>query len=603
MTVQSGTNRNNYLGNGSASSYPYTFRILRNTHLLVTVRDTNDVETTLSLTTHYTVTGVGSDTGGNVVLVNGAFDWISGGNLKNGYALSIRRVLPLLQETDIRNQGDFFPEVHEDVFDRLVMIDQQQTDELTRAIKLPETLADSFNPNLPGTAAEAANRAGRALIFNAAGDGMDIGPTATDVANAQANAAAAAASAASAIAAAASAQNLWRDVVSVTGTPYNVTNADRGRLLLVTTSGGTVTINLPTIAGLDLTSAFPVTIVKVSTDTNIVNVVRGGTDTIDDNVITSRSFQSVGEGGTFIPDTDFVPDRWTMLPVHPRGLSYNQIATLATQAMPGLTLPLSDTFPLSNQSLLTTERVQLIDAHRLGIATKTATFTATIYEEVLFCNATSGAITANLFTSANNVGRMIRLIKTDTSANAVTIDPAGAELIGGASTLALTRPGESVVILANGTGWDVIQRVVPQFGEQSVVCDSPSGYGSGAANVRRFTNVTVTGTDISYNSGSEATNGMVLTVNTPGRYSMMYVDRNSAAATTFGISRNGAGGTTITALAAANRLCVVDTGGATLRSCAFAVAWLNAGDTIRAHSAGGPNETGATAQFRMERIG
>lgn len=143
MTVSSTTSRNDYVGNGATSSYAYSFRIFANTDLVVTVRDTNSVETTLALTTDYTVSGVGNGSGGNVVLVNASQSWLLGGFLRSGFALSIQRRLPLTQATDIRNQGDFYPETHEDQFDRLVMISQQQQDSLNRSVQL----GDSYNPS------------------------------------------------------------------------------------------------------------------------------------------------------------------------------------------------------------------------------------------------------------------------------------------------------------------------------------------------------------------------------------------------------------------------------------------------------------------------
>ena len=138
MSVLSTTNRNSYVGNDTANSYAYGFKVFAETDLVVTVKDTSSppVETTLALTTDYTVTGVGSTSGGNVVLVDAAQAWLTGGNLKNGYTIVVRRVVPLTQTTDIRNQGDFYPEAHEDRFDKLVMADQQQQDEIDRSVKL-----------------------------------------------------------------------------------------------------------------------------------------------------------------------------------------------------------------------------------------------------------------------------------------------------------------------------------------------------------------------------------------------------------------------------------------------------------------------------------
>jgi hypothetical protein len=198
MSISSSANRNDYVGNGATDTYNYSFRIFDEADLEVTVRDTSDVETTLALSTDYTVTGVGSSGGGTIVLVNSAQSWLDGdGDLKSSYALTIRRVLDLVQETDIRNQGAFYPEIHEDQFDKLVMIAQQQQDELSRSASMPVTVAASaFSPEFP---ASLPSNPGATIVVNDAGDGFDLGPTADQISSANADAVAAAASAAAAL--------------------------------------------------------------------------------------------------------------------------------------------------------------------------------------------------------------------------------------------------------------------------------------------------------------------------------------------------------------------------------------------------------------------
>src|SRR3990172_6696149 len=144
MSISSTIRRNDYTGNGSTAEYDFTFRIFVDADLLVTVRDpsTGD-ETTLVFDDDYTVSGAG-DPDGQITLVDNNQDWIDGsGFLDTDWHLTIRRVRPLTQEEDIRNQGDFFPETHEDAFDHFIMVDQQQQDEIDRSIKIPETVAAS----------------------------------------------------------------------------------------------------------------------------------------------------------------------------------------------------------------------------------------------------------------------------------------------------------------------------------------------------------------------------------------------------------------------------------------------------------------------------
>ena len=123
-------NSNSYVGTGAVDTYAYGFKIFAETELLVTQRDDNDVETVLVLNTDYTVTGVGAELGGNVVL---------SANLTSNYALKIRREVALLQDYDIRNPGDFYPETHENFFDYVMMIAQQLNHDISRAVRLPET--------------------------------------------------------------------------------------------------------------------------------------------------------------------------------------------------------------------------------------------------------------------------------------------------------------------------------------------------------------------------------------------------------------------------------------------------------------------------------
>jgi hypothetical protein len=183
MSISSTTNSNQYTGNGATSSYSYTFRVFENTDLLVTVTDTDDVETTLTITTDYTVSDVGEESGGSVALVSASQSWLDGsGNLLTGYKITIRRVVDLVQETDIRNQGDFFPEVHEDFFDYAIMIAQQQQNEIDRSVKNPESvLTSAFDPTLPTDIATA----NVSIVTNGSGNGFIVGPTTTEISNAQ----------------------------------------------------------------------------------------------------------------------------------------------------------------------------------------------------------------------------------------------------------------------------------------------------------------------------------------------------------------------------------------------------------------------------------
>jgi hypothetical protein len=110
MTISTTTCRIPLTSTGVVT-FGYTFRILDETHLKVYVDGVLK-----TLTTHYTVTGVGVPGGGNVVF---------GVAPTAGAIVVICRDTPRTQETDYV-EGDAFPaESHEQALDKLTMIVQE----------------------------------------------------------------------------------------------------------------------------------------------------------------------------------------------------------------------------------------------------------------------------------------------------------------------------------------------------------------------------------------------------------------------------------------------------------------------------------------------
>lgn len=93
------------------------------------------------------------------------------------------------------------------------------------------------------------------------------------------------------------------------------------------------------------------------------------------------------------------------------------------------------------------------------VPTKSSTFTVALgdYAKEILCNAAGGAITANLPAAATaGAGFTVGIMKTDATANAVTIDGSGTETINGSTTYAITSQYQVVTIRSDGSNWVVL---------------------------------------------------------------------------------------------------------------------------------------------------
>lgn len=129
MTVTGGYIPDTYAGDGSTTVFAYTFRIFADGDLLVElVNNTTAERTTQILTTDYTVSNAGEQSGGNVTFVTAP---------ASGYTVVISRLIDVTQETEFPENGRFPAISTENALDKLTMISQAGTDASLRSIKLP----------------------------------------------------------------------------------------------------------------------------------------------------------------------------------------------------------------------------------------------------------------------------------------------------------------------------------------------------------------------------------------------------------------------------------------------------------------------------------
>jgi len=86
----------------------------------------------------------------------------------------------------------------------------------------------------------------------------------------------------------------------------------------------------------------------------------------------------------------------------------------------------------------------------------TAAYTAILTDHAIACNASAGAFTISLPTAVGINGKEYIIIKTDSSSNAVTVDPSGTETIDGLTVWVLYQPYEWVMIKSNGANWIIV---------------------------------------------------------------------------------------------------------------------------------------------------
>ena len=331
MTISNQLNKAVYTGNGVSTVFDYTFQILSAGDLVVKVFDGTS-ESTLSLNTNYTVQGVGEKNGGSITLTTA---------LTNGYEIYLIRSLSLVQETDIRNQGPFHAEIHEDAFDRQTMVSQQLSEGLDRSLRLPLNVRNSgFSGLLPP---DISSKPDSVLTVNSSGDGLKAGPSTstieqaiasgvsaaiseTNAANsATASASSAAGSAASAVASAGSAvasansATLAQNIVS--GIVYNdvkfrsadftILSSEAGSLFVVDASSGPINVTLPEIANSQTAGQNSVTFSfrKSDNSVNPVIITADVTDNID-QAEASINVRLQNSGLTLIGDTDTTPNTW-----------------------------------------------------------------------------------------------------------------------------------------------------------------------------------------------------------------------------------------------------------------------------------------------------
>jgi hypothetical protein len=159
MTISTTTIKNSYNGNGSTSAFNYTFKISAESEMQVIIRSAAGTETVKTLTTHYTITGVGNAGGGAVTF--------TAGNIPvAGETVILRRVTAQTQAMDLIDNDPMSADTIENAHDKSIAIAQELQEQIDRSIKLSRTNTMTSTE----FTVDAASRANKILAFDSAGE-------------------------------------------------------------------------------------------------------------------------------------------------------------------------------------------------------------------------------------------------------------------------------------------------------------------------------------------------------------------------------------------------------------------------------------------------
>ncbi len=157
MTIASNSMRVRYTGSGTTGPFAFSFPITATSDLEITrITIADGTESLFVLDTDYTVDWSDGDSSGSVTLTT---------SISSSYYLLIRRVVGVIQETDIRNNGSTYLESVEDALDYQSMVAQQHDDSINRAVRAPIN-EYALDMELP----PASDRASKYMAFDASGE-------------------------------------------------------------------------------------------------------------------------------------------------------------------------------------------------------------------------------------------------------------------------------------------------------------------------------------------------------------------------------------------------------------------------------------------------
>lgn len=159
MPISNNVPRNQYVASPAQTEFVYSFRIFNKNDLEVYKANTATSEAVLqTISTDYTVAGVGLDDGGTVTLTAGA---------TSGNIITIIRNIVNARETDYQQSGNFAADTVDLDFDRLWAAAQEFEQSFLTSFRLSETATSTPDLAVPTPLPD------QIIGWNGAGDGLE----------------------------------------------------------------------------------------------------------------------------------------------------------------------------------------------------------------------------------------------------------------------------------------------------------------------------------------------------------------------------------------------------------------------------------------------
>lgn len=193
----------------------------------------------------------------------------------------------------------------------------------------------------------------------------------------------------------------------------------------------------------------------------------------------------------------------------------------------------------------------------LTISNKTAAYTVVAGDSGTVINCTSGTFTVSLTAAATLLsGFNVTIWNTSaTQADAITIDPAGAETIDGVATLILRR-GEGMQIVCNGTNWDTGAKKTMRLYAENAASSTIRSTATGNSAVALGSATTASGTNciaIGVNADSSGNRSFAVFGTASATFSTAIANGTAASAansTAIGVNSADGGSQAVTGLGA-----------------------------------------------------